>query len=52
MALPLKYFFSNFADPGGLTDGVTVALQFLELSVQVRILVGQPYKQEDPCIEI
>jgi hypothetical protein len=24
-----------------LTDGVTVALQFLELSVQVRILVGQ-----------
>jgi hypothetical protein len=24
-----------------MTDGVTVALQFLELSVQVRILVGQ-----------
>ncbi len=28
-----------------MTDGVTVALQFLELSVQVRILVGQRKKR-------
>ncbi len=43
--IALKKFIFNFALPKGLTDGVTVALQFLELSVQVRILVGQPKKK-------
>lgn len=39
----LKKYFLYFCSPlrKTLTDGVTVALQFLELSVQVRILVGQ-----------
>lgn len=37
-----KIFFILLQSVNGLlTDGVTVALQFLELSVQVRILVGQ-----------
>lgn len=40
----VQKFFPSFAPENGLTDGVTVALQFLELSVQVRILVGQPRK--------
>jgi hypothetical protein len=30
-----------------VTDGVTVALQFLELSVQVRILVGQQHQGKE-----
>jgi hypothetical protein len=36
-----KKSFLSLPTENGLTDGVTVALQFLELSVQVRILVGQ-----------
>jgi hypothetical protein len=36
-----KNIFITLRPESSLTDGVTVALQFLELSVQVRILVGQ-----------
>ncbi len=42
-----KKSFLSLPTENGLTDGVTVALQFLELSVQVRILVGQ--HTQNPC---
>ncbi len=49
--LQFKIFFLNLHPKNGLTDGVTVALQFLELSVQVRILVGQLLQIANPCIK-